>query len=346
VTRVPRRSATRYSLQAQVQAWYNTPIVLAIPMSGIQNSTVLEQNNFNMPSTDKAGGTRKAFAFLSLTWVMCAFLLILALAACSPQTAPSSQPAILQQADNATPSLTETATAPTATTIAAPASTVTTTVPVTATEVATATAAIVRPTPTGAPPVNPFDRLQVFNFTSPGNLIIKRDKLSLDGGPVDNVLMTLTEARLGVTRPVTDEVGSVLNVVTYDPTYFEWNLAWQSEPISGVARLLPATGALGGWNGGKLLGTDDPVLALRTTTLDGKAHLELFKWNKTTHAGEILKMVPADGGAEKDALFDADLDINMADLNDDGVYEVVADNVTGVQVWSWDGSKYVPKAVQ
>jgi hypothetical protein len=186
----------------------------------------------------------------------------------------------------------------------------------------------------------------VFNFTSPGNLIIKRDKLPLDGGPVDNVLMTLTEARLGVTRPITDEVNSVLNVVTYDPTYFEWNLAWQSEPISGVARLLPATGALGGWNGGNLLGTGESVLALRTTTLDGKAHLELFKWNKTTHAGELLKMVPPGGGAEKDALFDADLDINMADLNDDGVYEVVADNVTGVQVWSWDGSKYVPKAVQ
>jgi hypothetical protein len=330
--RVPRRSVTQYSLQAQVQAWYNTPIVLAIPTSGIQNSTVLEQNNSNMPSTDKAGGTRKAFAFLSLTWVMCAFLLILALAACSPQTAPSSQPAILQQAATATPSLTETQS--------------TATVPLAATSVAIATTAIVRPTPTGAPPANAFDRLQVFNFTSPGNLIIKRDKLPLDGEPVDNVLMTLTEARLGVTRPITDEVNSVLNVVTYDPTYFEWNLAWQSEPISGVARLLPATGALGGWNGGNLLGTGESVLALRTTTLDGKAHLELFKWNKTTHAGELLKMVPADGGAEKDALFDADLDINMADLNDDGVYEVVADNVTGVQVWSWDGSKYVPKAVQ
>ena len=338
--RVPRRSATHYSLQAQVQAWYNNPIVLSIRMSEIKNSTVLERNNSNMPSTDKAGGTRKTFAFLSLTSVMCAFLLILALAACSPQTAPSSQPAILQQAGTATPPLTDTASVSTATTIGAPASTVT------STEVATSTAAIVRPTPTGAPPANPFDRLQVFNFTSPGNLIIKRDKLSLDGGPVDNVLMTLTEARLGVTRPITEEVNSVLNVVTYDPTYSDWNLAWQSEPITGVARLLPATGALGGWNGGNLLGTGESVLALRTTTLDGKAHLELFKWNKTTHAGELLRMVPADGGAEKDALFDADLDINMADLNDDGVYEVVADNVAGVQVWSWDGSKYVPKAVQ
>ena len=95
-----------------------------------------------------------------------------------------------------------------------------------------------------------------------------------------------------------------------------------------------------------MLGTGESVFALRTTTLDGKAHLELFKWNKTTHAGELLKMVPAGGGAEQDALFDADLDINMADLNDDGVYEVVADNVTGVQVWSWGWLQYVPKAVQ
>jgi hypothetical protein len=188
--------------------------------------------------------------------------------------------------------------------------------------------------------------LQVFGFTSPGNLIIKRDQLPLDDGTVDNVLMTLTEARLGQTRPITEEVNSVLNVVTYNDKYFEWDLTWQSDPISGVARLLPADGTLGGWNGGKLLGTDDRVIALRTTTLDGAAHLELFKWNKTTHAGEVLKMVPVGGGAEKDAVFDADLDINMADLNEDGVYEVVADNVAGVQVWSWDGSKYVPKAVQ
>jgi hypothetical protein len=298
-----------------------------------------------MPNTDKAGGTRKAFAFFSLTWIMCSFLLILALSACSPQTAPSSQPAILQQAASATPSLTETASVPTATTIAAPASTVTATVPITATDVTTGTATV-RPTPTGAPPSNPYDALQVFGFTSPGNLIIKRDRLPLDGGSVDNVLMTLTESRLGATRPITEEVNSVLNVVTYDDKYFDWNLTWQSDPISGVARLLPATGSLGGWNGGNLLGTDDRVLALRTTTLDGAAHLELFKWNKSTHAGEVLKMVPVGGGAEKDAIFDADLDINLVDLNDDGVYEVVADNVSGVQVWSWDGSKYVPKAVQ
>ncbi|HST04556.1 MAG TPA: hypothetical protein VLQ48_07460 [Chloroflexia bacterium] len=304
-----------------------------------------------MPNTDKAGGTRKAFAFLSLTWTMCAFLLILALAACSPQTAPSSQPAILQQAASATPALTETAPLPTATTIVAPASTVTATEALTATGVATGTA-VVRPTPTGEPPANPYDMLQVFGFTSPGNLIIKRDRLPLDDGAVNNVLMTLTEARLGQTRPITEEVNSVLNVVTYNDKYFEWDLTWQSDPISGVARLLPAVpppgshGAIGGWNGGKLLGTDDRVIALRTTTLDGAAHLELFKWNKTTHAGEVLKMVPVGGGAEKDAIFDADLDINMADLNEDGVYEVVADNVAGVQVWSWDGSKYVPKAVQ
>jgi hypothetical protein len=83
-------------------------------------------------------------------------------------------------------------------------------------------------------------------------------------------------------------------------------------------------------------------LALRTTTIDGAAHLQLLRWNKETSTGEPLRMVPAGGGPEQDAIFDADLDVNVADLDDDLKWEVIADNVSGVQIWRWDGSKYVP----
>jgi hypothetical protein len=53
-------------------------------------------------------------------------------------------------------------------------------------------------------------------------------------------------------------------------------------------------------------------------------------------------MVPVGGGPEQDAIFDADLDVNVADLDDDLKWEVIADNESGVQIWRWDGSKYVP----
>ncbi|MDQ3703772.1 MAG: hypothetical protein M3437_00855, partial [Chloroflexota bacterium] len=59
-----------------------------------------------------------------------------------------------------------------------------------------------------------------------------------------------------------------------------------------------------------------------------------------------LRMVPVGGGAEQNAAFTADLDLNVADLDDDGIYEVVADNVAGVQVWKWDGQKYVPEVAR
>lgn len=85
------------------------------------------------------------------------------------------------------------------------------------------------------------------------------------------------------------------------------------------------------------------MLVARTTTKDSRAHLFLWRWDAARKQGVPLKMLPAGGGAEKDAGFDADLDINVIDLDGDGIYEVVADNIAGVQVWKWDGSRYVPQ---
>lgn len=239
------------------------------------------------------------------------------------------------------------ATAPTTSTAIVTSTLVSISAPITSTVVPTGTVTVEgtptpRPTPSGPAP-DPFSTLDVFNAASPGNLVAKRDILPLDGSKPENVLVTLTGSRLGVTQPLTEENSSAIGVLSYDTVYREWNLTWQSAPISGTARPLIAANQLGGFNGGDLLRTGAPIFALRTTTLDGAAHLALFRWNKATHKGELLKMIPAGGGAEKDAIFDADLDVNVADLDDDGVYEVVADNVSGVRIWRWDGSKYVPK---
>lgn len=278
--------------------------------------------------------------------VFCAFLVVsvFAIAAFSPRT---DRPAMLAQAEptatlvvqlNATAT---TATSATTSTVATATTEVTGSVPVTATEVATDTASV-RPTPSGPPPADPYAQLTVFGFLTAGNLVAQTVRVP-SGGPVDNVLLTITEARLGLSHPVTEEVTSALGMAVWDPVYYSWGLGWQSTPMSGTARLVQLTNQPGGWNGGALLGTDEHVIALRTTTIDGVAHLQLFKWNTNTKQGDPLRMVPVGGGAEQDAIFNADLDVNMADLDDDGVYEVIADNVAGVQVWRWDGSKYVPE---
>jgi hypothetical protein len=300
-----------------------------------------------MLDTRKARGIRPVWLMTAL----CAFMLglPLAIAAWSPQSAPASMRAQAEPTATVAPGFPATAT---------PAATGTAPITATATLAAIASPSQVvtdtvvptetpgtpppRPTPEGPPPADPYARLNVFDFGTGGNVVVKRDRMPLDGTGTDNILITISEARLGVGRPVTAEVASGLGVATWDPVYREWNLTWQSTPISGTARLLPAVNQPGGWNGRPLLGTADPVFALRTSTLDGAAHLQLYKWNKETHEGEPLRMVPVGGGPEQDAVFDADLDVNVADLNEDGRWEVIADNVASVQIWSWDGSKYIP----
>jgi hypothetical protein len=185
--------------------------------------------------------------------------------------------------------------------------------------------------------------LSPFDFLQPGNLLVRSDTLQLDGEGTDEALLTITESRLGVTKPLTEEVVSAIGVATYDPVYREWNLTWRSDDLPGVARPLANATQLGGYNGGDLLRTGAPVLAVRTTTLDGKAHLFLYQYDKQTRTAEPFKVVLREGASEENAHFEADLDVNMADLDDDGVYEVIADNVAGVQTWRWDGSKFVPR---
>jgi hypothetical protein len=168
--------------------------------------------------------------------------------------------------------------------------------------------------------------------------------MQLDGTGPNEVLYSLT----GPDPVFTSEFRSNINVLTYDPVYREWLPLWSSVPVSGTGTplLSAAQAELGGLNGGDLLRTGAPIFIVRTTTSDGRAHLVLYRWDAAGSKGDPLKMVPVGEGAEQDAAFTADLDLNVADLDDDGVYEVVADNVAGVQVWKWDGQKYVPEVAR
>ena len=188
------------------------------------------------------------------------------------------------------------------------------------------------PTPTGTAP-DPLSQLRILDFYDPTYSLVKRDYLDLDGAAPNEVLFTVSNNRLAIT----EEVDSRMGAMVYDQVYRNWSLTWVSEPISGTTHPLPAANrsASGGYNGGNILGTGSAIFAARTTTRDGRAHLYLWLWNPSTRSGEPLKMVD-ESGKEQDAVFTADLDLNLSDLDDDSVYEVVADDVAGVRVWRWD----------
>jgi hypothetical protein len=185
-----------------------------------------------------------------------------------------------------------------------------------------------------------MDVLNVFGFFSWPEMLAKRDPLQLDSDPVDEMLYTISEPA----DVITQETLSILRLLDYSETEGKWGRAWQSDVVTGTASPLPAANRADGYNGGKLLGTNDPVLLLRTYTVNGHSHLYVWRWDAAKKTGEHLKMIPAGGGPERNTDFEADLDVTMADLDNDGIYEVIADNTSGTQVWKWDGSKYTPEA--
>ncbi|MDQ5823055.1 MAG: hypothetical protein M3441_02460 [Chloroflexota bacterium] len=258
----------------------------------------------------------------------------------TPATTPSS-PGTSTPAVAATTTTTTTATSATGT--AAATETVSVTDPVSATATVVEGTPTPRPTPEGPAP-EPEDQLDMYGFFPGTSILVRRDLMQLDGTGPNEVLYSLT----GPDPAITTEFRSNVNVLTYDTVYREWLPLWASDPVSGTATplLSVAQAELGGLNGGDLLRTGAPVFILRTTTADSRAHLFLYRWDAVGSKADPLRMVPVGGGAEQNAAFTADLDLNVADLDDDGIYEVVADNVAGVQVWKWDGQKYVPEVAR
>jgi hypothetical protein len=292
-------------------------------------------------------GERGTAAILSLLALILTLALII-LEGCSPQSmaqsATSTVAAQSTQLANPSPSSSITSTVA-ATPVEATAS-ITATAEVTATGVVTPEdTAGPAPTPVGTPP-DPISQLNILRFFSRSDTLVARDLVSLDGAGTDEVIYLVSSVR----QTITSEVDSAIGVLGYNSTNRAWTPIWASRSISGTASPLPAANRkeAGGYNGGDILRSGSPVLVLRTTTLDGKAHLRLWSWNKDKGeqgelkgVGEPLKMVPAGGGADVEASFEADLDANVADINDDGIYEVILDNLASVQVWKWDGARFV-----
>lgn len=268
---------------------------------------------------------------------ICVLLMLAPLfAGCSPQGMAQSATATAQAAASPSPAGTAATTA-----IVTPAETQTpqAAATITLTDTLAEGTPTPRPTPTGEPP-SPLDTLNVFNYFPETGTLVKRDTLQLDTATEpDEVMITVTSPQ----EEITGTFSSAIAVLTYDSVYREWDVRWSSTSITGTASPLPGANRAGGVNGGDLLRTGTPILLLRTTTEDNRAHLAMWRWNTGTGNGDFLKMLPIDGELEREAVFDADLDVNVADINDDGVYEVVADNLAGVQVWKWDGSRYVPE---
>ena len=259
-------------------------------------------------------------------------LLLIPLAGCSPQG--------MAQSAAATANTQATQIANPSPTVILPVGEVQARASITATAAITSTAVITGvQTPTGAP-ADPASRLNIFEFFSPNDTLVTRDFINLDGEGTDEVLYTIAGRPSVITGT---EVQSGIGVLIYDATAQRWDPVWASPPLSGTTSPLPSANRkeAGGYNGGILLSNTGPVLVVRSTTSDGKAHLQLWRWNSTTKEGEALKMVPPEGGSERDAVFDADLDVNIVDINDDGIYEVVLDNLIGVQIWTWDGTRFV-----
>lgn len=273
--------------------------------------------------------------------VLTLILGLIAVAACSPQGLAQSATATANA--NATiiasPSPAVTATSPSTATIGPGAPPIAPTVGITATGVVTpAETPAPRPTPTGEPP-DPLSVLNIYRFFSPSAVLVSRDLVDLDGKDTGEILYTITEGAVSIT----EELRSGIAVLTYDSVYRQWIPVWASPPITGAISPLPSANrsAAGGYNGGKILGSSGPpILVARTTTRDGKAHLQLWRWDVEKQEGVPLKMRKPNGG-DVDVIFEAELDANVADIDDDGIYEVVLDNLAAVQVWTWDGAAQV-----
>ena len=213
---------------------------------------------------------------------------------------------------------------------------VTATATVTSTDVATQT--------------DPFSVLNVFDLLPGGGTLVKQSVLNLRGDETNEVLLAAD-----VTRAQTNTVGVVetttigtMAVLNYSREQGEWLVQWQTEAASppGAVQALPDTlgDATRRYQGGDLLRTGQPIFLLRTyeapTAPDAPPTIHLRLWAWTGDTAAPLRMTGADG-TTGEAHFTATSDVQTADLDDDGVIEVIVDSGPASTIYRWETDRFV-----
>jgi hypothetical protein len=200
-------------------------------------------------------------------------------------------------------------------------------------------------TPTAT--VDPLNLFHPFDFVPEGGELVKESVTELGGGDPREALLTMS-----ISTPETDTTGTVitptvstLKVLRYDKGSGEWKLLWQPQPdVPGQAIALPETRGSGSdrYQAGDLLRTGQPILLLRTqepgATPDAPPTVTLRLWVWTGDTAVALQMTTPDG-KQQEAAFTGTSDVQTADLDDDGVIEVIVDSGPTSTIYRWDAAQ-------
>jgi hypothetical protein len=200
-------------------------------------------------------------------------------------------------------------------------------------------------TPTAS--VDPLNLFHPFDYVPEGGELVKESVTELGGGDPREALLTMS-----ITTPETDTTGTVVTptvstlvALRYDKSSGEWRVLWQPEPdVPGQAIALPETRGPGAdrYQAGDLLRTGQPILLLRTqepgATPDAPPTVTLRLWVWTGDTATALQMTTPDG-KQQDAVFTGTSDVQTADLDDDGVIEVIVDSGPASTIYRWDAAQ-------
>lgn len=217
---------------------------------------------------------------------------------------------------------------------------------------ATATTAVtttgtVTATGTATASVDPLNLFHPFDFVPDDAELVKESVTDLGGGDPREALLTMS-----ISTPETDTTGTVvtatvstLKVLRYDKSSGEWKVIWQPQPdVPGQAIALPETRGINPdrYQAGDLLRTGQPILLLRTqapgATPDAPPIVSLRLWAWTGDTAVPLQMTTPDG-QQQDAVFTGTSDAQTADLDDDGVIEIIVDSGPSATVYRWDATQ-------
>jgi hypothetical protein len=157
---------------------------------------------------------------------------------------------------------------------------------------------------------------------------------------------------MSIAVPETDTTGtlitptvSTLKVLRYTKSSGEWQVLWQPQPdVPGQAIALPETRGISPdrYQAGDLLRTGQPILLLRTqepgATPDAPPVVSLRLWAWTGDTAVPLQMTTPDG-KQQPAVFTGTSDAQTADLDDDGVIEIIVDSGPTATIYRWDAAQ-------